>query len=47
MHEASKVKGFAGYDNVFRAGTAISTYLGVNVTLCIKEEHRFTSMNNK
>jgi hypothetical protein len=33
VHEANKVKGFADYDNDFREGTAISTYLGVTVTL--------------
>jgi hypothetical protein len=36
VHEANEVKGFADYDNVFRAGTAISTYLSVNITLLYK-----------
>jgi hypothetical protein len=36
VHEANKVKGFADYANVFRAVTAIATYLGVNVTLLYK-----------
>jgi hypothetical protein len=36
VHEANKAKGFVDYDNVFRVGTAISIYLGVNVTLLYK-----------
>jgi hypothetical protein len=35
-HEANKIKGFADYDNVVGAGTAISTYLGVHMTLLYK-----------
>lgn len=36
VHDANKVKGFVDYDNVFRAGTAVSIYLCVDVTLLYK-----------